>query len=147
MSHFWLTPVTTAPFVVLGDEREKVGGAAWEAFRRRLGAVHPRLVPLFKSQLLAADEGEAAHSGAGIGAVCGGADGFELDIPGPIAFDGSFYTLSHCGEAFFDRLLDPEDALPLAESLVDEALTEPERSWLDAMCRWWRQGRFVVLLS
>jgi hypothetical protein len=153
MSQFWLTPVTIAPFVVLGDERTKVAGAAWEAFRRRLNAVHPRLLPLFKARLLPGDSGgqlgEADEAGgAGTGASCGAAaHALELGVPGAIAFDGTLFTLSHCGEAFFARLLLPREALWLAEPLAGGALTGQERGWLDAMCRWWRQERFVILLA
>ncbi|KIL41725.1 hypothetical protein SD70_04970 [Gordoniibacillus kamchatkensis] len=143
MSHFWLTPVTTAPFVVLGDERVQAESGAAEAFRKRLHAVHPWLLPLFKARLLAG-ESEAAHGGS----ACGAADGSipSLAVSGPIIFGSGHHTLSHCGEAFFERLLAPADALALASSLAG-ALAGRERTWLDAMCRWWRQERFVVLFG
>lgn len=148
MTRLWLTSISTTAPVAIGADRMAVDAAAdWDTFRRTLHAVHPRLLPLFKARLLVADDDDA---------YCGGAESKVLELDGSqaIVFDGDADTdgerllLSHCAEAFLERLLAPLEALQMTQMarIGDQALTERQKLWLETMLHWWRQGFSVVLL-
>lgn len=142
MAQLWLASITSTAPVTIGADRIAVDAAA--EFRTALHAVHPRLLPLFKARLLAADDDETS---------CGGADSGELQLDDAeaIVFDDGSETglhLSHCAEAFLDRLLGPTEALQLAQAAVRQGLelAETQLIWWNAMVRWWQEGLSVVLL-
>jgi hypothetical protein len=152
MPKIWLVPLTTTSPVTIGADRIALHEVPeWETFRQALQAIHPRLLPLFKAHLLpAADED---------GLVCGAdeEESFALDGMGDIVFAGAegqgALRLSHCAEAFLERLLPPEEALRLAEEAgaalrLDEA-EQPSllREWMEMLLVWWRQGRSAVVLA
>jgi|GEM_PF-2045875 len=105
MARYWLTPVTAKEPLTLGagrlicEPQEEL-----ERLRELLAGLHPRLLPLFKASLLPGDDADACGSEEAEPDWAGGRD---------IRFDGLPLTLSHCGEAFIDRLLSPREALAL----------------------------------
>jgi hypothetical protein len=152
MSRLWLVPLTTTSPVTIGADRIALHEVPeWETFRQALQAVHPRLLPLFKAHLLPAGDED--------GLVCGadGEESFALDGAGDIVFKGAedqgALRLSHCAEAFLERLLPPEEALRLvgeagAGLQLDEAAQpSPQQAWRDRMTAWWGQGLAVVVLA
>lgn len=111
MVRYWLTPVVEKQPLRLGSARlycEPV--QELESLRAKLATVHPRLLPMFKANLLLSDDEDAC--GSEIGRI-------DLLEACELVFDGSPLRLSHCGEAFLDRIL----PVPEAESYV--------RAWLE----------------
>ncbi|GCL72600.1 hypothetical protein PN4B1_25270 [Paenibacillus naphthalenovorans] len=51
--------------------------------------------------------------------------------------------MSHCAEAYFNRLMTPQEALSLLSQTDAGKEAEP---WLETMRQWLEQGRFVILL-
>jgi hypothetical protein len=154
MPKLWLVPLTTASPVTIGADRIALQATPeWETFRQALQAVHPRLLPLFKAHLLPAADDE--------GLVCGmegEAESFALDSAGDIVFTGAeegaaSLRLSHCAEAFLERLLPPEEALRLVEEAsvtlrFDELGQSPlPLIWKAKLTAWWRQGQSAVVLA
>ncbi|WP_199618831.1 hypothetical protein [Paenibacillus alkalitolerans] len=144
MTVYWLTPVTALSPATLGAERIKLNGEDAETFRRAMHAIHPRLLLSFKSALLLSDEED----------VCGAQgdeDSLDLESEGPIVFDGGSRQLSHCAEAFLDRLPDPAEAAALVRAaepaLKIELQRPPFDCWLEAAALWWSQGYRVMLLK
>jgi hypothetical protein len=144
MSVYWLTPVTGLSPATLGGERIMIAGENAEAFRSMMYKIHPRLLLTFKSALLVSGDGDKC-----------GPDGGEADIhlkpPGPVVFDGSSLVLSHCGEAFLERLPDPEEAvarLHAADPALRSGLEQPPYGdWLNYAVQWWSLGYRVMLLK
>lgn len=130
MVRYWLTPVTLGETVDLSAERIPLDASDAEALRAQAAKGHPRLLPSFKAALLV----------EGADGACGPGDA-ELDLarPSDVALVGAF-ALSHCGEAFLDRLLSPEEALAAAATLPDDAALERARDW-------WRRGYRVMMLK
>ena len=102
MTRYWLTPIVGYSPLVLGADRLDCSPLTkLEAFRELANGRHPRLLSMFKASLLLSDDEE----------ICG-SELVELDLSHfeAIVFDGDPYHLSHCAEAFLDRLLKREEA-------------------------------------
>jgi hypothetical protein len=144
LSVYWLTPVKALSPVTLGGERIKIGGEDAETFRRAMHAIHPRLLLSFKSALLLSDDEDMCGTQEDEGALV-------LESDGPIVFGDGFLQLSHCGEAFLDRLPNPAEAAALlsaAKPYLKAALRRPPiDSWLETAAAWWAQGYRVMLLK
>ncbi|MCD1261534.1 hypothetical protein B5M42_022280 [Paenibacillus athensensis] len=141
MARYWLTPVTAKEPLTLGGERLVCEPQAeLERLREQLAKLHPRLLPMFKASLLPGDEEAEACGDEAAEPDWGGGD--------DIRFDGVSLMLSHCAEAFIDRLLSPREAL----TLLDEAGAEGEEvfvssaRWLGVMRQWLAAGCEVILL-
>ncbi|TDF96709.1 hypothetical protein [Paenibacillus piri] len=144
MSTLWLTPVSideTEPSVTLLCERlELAPGAAADRFLALMKSVHPRLLVSFKANLLLSEDSEAC----GIDELP-----FELAGGGQIVFGEGALELSHCAQAYWDRLPSAAElegwlgeAVRLAENNPDPVVGQ----WVAAMQNWHRQGFAIALL-
>ncbi|RTE07706.1 hypothetical protein [Paenibacillus whitsoniae] len=129
MNAYWFTPITHYEPLVLGAERLRLADDdALAALRTWAGARHPRLLPMFKASLLLSDDED----------FCGLDDAeFVLSAEGAIVFDGKPFHLSHCAEAFLDRLLTRPEVLELLAAANDwpkehEELVQLWRQWVEA---------------
>ncbi|WNR46414.1 hypothetical protein [Paenibacillus roseipurpureus] len=140
MTRYWFTPILGYAPLRLGAERFCVPASEeLDAFRSAASQQHPRLLTLFKASLLLSDDED----------LCG-SDLVELDLTqsGDVVFDGSPLHLSHCAEAFMDRLLPVKEAVGLVKQL--EASATADRSshlaWIKLWLGWLEAGYDVVLL-
>jgi hypothetical protein len=141
MARFWLTPVTAWSPLMFGEQRILCEDqAAFHDWRQSLYAVNPRLLPLFKAGLLLSDGEEDDE------ALSCGIDDELIDWASgkAIVFDGQPLHLSHCGEAFLDRLLQPKDALAL---LVNANIEVQDQIWSPLFTEWLLQGWSVIVLK
>ncbi|MDQ0921314.1 hypothetical protein [Paenibacillus sp. V4I5] len=138
MTRYWLTPITGYSPLVLGADRLDCSPLTkLEAFREMANGRHPRLLSMFKASLLLSDDEE----------ICG-SELVELDLThsDDVVFDGDPFHLSHCAEAFLDRLLKREEALDLVSSLDDSTLDAQQIIWKNQWLRWLELGCDVILL-
>lgn len=138
MTRYWLTPIVNySPFVLGADRIDCTPLKALESFRELANRRHPRLLAMFKSSLLLSDDEE----------LCG-SELLELDFEQfeAISFDGKPFHLSHCAEAFFDRLLTRQEALELVSSLHECDADPDQSSWKNQWLRWLESGYDVILL-
>ncbi|MDB5052297.1 MAG: hypothetical protein JWM44_347 [Bacilli bacterium] len=134
MAHFWLTPLMSIEPLVLGAERFKCEPELELAeLRQKLDAVHPWLLPLFKANLLLADEETES---------CGN-DNEELTLSlaeaEDIVFDGQPFVLSHCADNFLERILtieQTEHLLLAVRNTVNELWTPAQKQWLRRIEEW-----------
>ncbi len=150
MADFWLVPLSwDGETAVLGGERLQLKPEGLrERFLEAMGRIHPRLLMMFKAHLLPEDES---------GEVCGTEElPFILAQSGDIRLsaaiehseamavtDTPIWRLSHCAEAYFNRMLPAREAA----ALLRQAAAEPEaKRWLEAMRTWTAGGRQVILL-
>ncbi|MFC0216322.1 hypothetical protein ACFFK0_28395 [Paenibacillus chartarius] len=142
MPQLWLCPIRTDEPVTIGADRMTVEADSpeWMTFRQSLHAVHPRLLPLFKADLLLADDEDGREA-------CGGREedaAVSLAAGGEIVLDERHdMPLSHCAEAFLDRLLTPQEAL----SLWASAAQPPQGVWSELLLAWWGRGLSPILLA
>lgn len=153
MEVHWLVPWRTGEMPAIGAQRLRLSDAGVVdvgQFRRKLESFHKRLLMLFKSELLLADEDEIADSEID-GAACGVE---ELELPlgqaGELTFGSGGYRLSGCAEALLDRALTAAEALPLwrevLEAATNEGWPEGELTLLRLAESWTLSGHIVVLL-
>ncbi|NQX65436.1 hypothetical protein HQN90_04770 [Paenibacillus alba] len=140
MTRYWLTPILGYSPLVLGSERIHCTPLAdLEAFRLIASRKHPRLLPLFKSGLLLSDDED----------VCG-SELVELDLSEleDIVFNGDPYHLSHCAEAFLDRLLTRQETWELVSSIseIDWDDQDHDVKWKQQWLRWLEAGFDVIML-
>jgi hypothetical protein len=140
MIRYWLTPIVSYSPLVLGADRiDCTPLTELEAFRGIANGRHPRLLSLFKSSLLLSDDEE----------ICG-SELVELDLSPSedIVFNGNPFHLSHCAEAFLDRLLQRQEALNLVSSIDDSVLENHDQQiiWKKQWLRWLESGYDVILL-
>jgi hypothetical protein len=144
---FWLAPIVTRNPFTIGSERIHCAGERFQQFRERVQQLSsPRFLLMFKSELLLSDELSDDDLVA-----CGN---MEISLPSfadchPIVFDHSPFVLSHCAEAFIDRLPTPKEwRLFLHEHLTYDgsSWSEDERVWLDAIARWSNCNYEIVLI-
>jgi hypothetical protein len=138
MTRYWLTPIMGYSPLVLGADRLDCSPLAnLEAFRELANGRHPRLLSMFKASLLLSDDEE----------ICG-SELIELDLAhsDAVVFNGDPFHLSHCAEAFLDRLLKRKEALELVSSLNDSALDAQQIIWKNQWLRWLELGCDVILL-
>lgn len=139
MANWWLVPLDSTEPVVLGRERICCSGSAAEQLLEEARALHPRLLFGFKAELLL-DDGDDS--------TCGGGEHLPLAGGEPIRLDGHPLTLSHCAEAFLDRLPSPKEAVPLLEKLVEKlsSVEGPPVLWAQAALRHNEAGKYVIML-
>ncbi|MZQ81864.1 hypothetical protein GQF01_06915 [Paenibacillus sp. 5J-6] len=138
MTRYWLTPIVNYSPIVLGADRmDCTPLKALESFRELANRRHPRLLAMFKASLLLSDDEE----------LCG-SELLELDFEQSeaISFDGKPFHLSHCAEAFLDRLLTRKEALELVSSLHECDADPDQSSWKNQWLRWLESGYDVILL-
>ncbi|WP_010491869.1 hypothetical protein [Paenibacillus elgii] len=152
MSDFWLVPLSwDGETALLGGERLRLEPEDLRMhFLEAMGRIHPRLLMMFKAHLLPEDES---------GEVCGTEElPFALAQSGDIRLSAAAepseamiddadehptWRLSHCAEAYLNRMLTAREAA----ALLRQADVEPEAErWLDAMRTWTAGGRQVILL-
>ncbi|MNI21359.1 hypothetical protein D3C73_748790 [compost metagenome] len=142
MTRYWLTPIIQKEPLVLGAERiccEPIH--VLEPLREAFQDIHPRLLPMFKASLLLSDEED----------LCGDDEAeVDWDSGADIHLDGSPLVLSHCAEAFLDRLL---SAIEVKRLLVDftindsdKAVNELQMLWIQYMNDWLNHGWEIILL-
>jgi hypothetical protein len=138
MSRYWLTPILSRLPLKLGADRINCEATAdLDAFRAKLQRVHPWLLPMFKTSLLLSND-----------EVCGSATTeIEWGHAHELVFDGEPFHLSHCAEAFFDRLLGAEKVASLLNFDVRASdWTSVQLKWLEHISRWLHEGQEVILL-
>jgi hypothetical protein len=140
MTRFWLTPIVGYSPLVLGADRLcLLADEEFEAFRQLAGMQHPRLLPMFKLSLLLSDDEE----------VCG-SELVELDLTDDedIKFNGDPFHLSHCAEAFMDRLLTRQEVKGylLAMQAQSGATEGKLKVWMNQWLEWVEAGYDIVLL-
>ncbi|WP_248926630.1 hypothetical protein [Paenibacillus hamazuiensis] len=143
MPAYWLTPVrATSAGVLFGKERTVLEPSREaELFRQKLHEVHPRLLPMFKANLLLSDE---AILQCGVDELP-----FELGNGEDICFAEveAALKLSHCAEAFMDRLLAASEGEMLCRrALEPDTWVNPLGEWLGLMLGWFEAGFQVILL-
>lgn len=144
MSRYWLTPVqASGDEVALREERvllepEDTAGA----FLKLLRSVHPRMLVSFKASLLLSEDAESA---------CGANElPFQIDSMQRVHFGPDALELSHCAQAYLDRLPSEKEMhlwLESAESLLAGTNGDPQlHGWLSLLKSWHIQGFGVTLL-
>ncbi|UJF35110.1 hypothetical protein [Paenibacillus hexagrammi] len=139
MVQYWLTPVKLKEPVTIGADRICcIQLEELEDFRHKASLQHARLLPLFKADLLLSDDEDA----------CGSEwEALKLSEEGCIVFDGNLLTLSHCAEAFLDRMLDTKVTQSLVETLLENSSAASVQSiWLHKWLEWLNKGYAVMLL-
>ncbi|KZE76452.1 hypothetical protein AV654_23615 [Paenibacillus elgii] len=153
MSDFWLVPLSwNGETAVLGGGRLRLEPEDLRMrFLETMGRIHPRLLMMFKAHLLPEDES---------GEVCGTEElPFALAQSGDIRLSAAesseamnddvgehpTWRLSHCAEAYLNRILTAREAAALLRQAEADPESEAER-WLDAMRTWTAGGRQVILL-
>ncbi|MFC5450213.1 hypothetical protein [Paenibacillus aestuarii] len=136
MTKYWLTPIVNRSPLLVGRERIVCEPLAeLEKLREIANGLHPRLLPMFKASMLLSDDPD----------VCGAeADELELASEDDIVFDGTVLHLSHCAEAFLDRLLTIRETQGLVYQLA--ANSERLQSWKQLWLSWLDAGWAVILL-
>lgn len=148
MAKFWLMPIQwDGDYAQLGKDKILLNPEeARIRFVEALRPVHPRLLLSFKAELLLSDEAldacgtDALPFDLGQGQAIRLAAGGQQDTESVQAEE---YPLSHCAEAYFNRLMTPQEASSLLIDVVIDKETEP---WLEAMRKWLAEGRHVILL-
>lgn len=142
MSRYWLTPVLDhAPLTFGADRLLCEPSQEFEQFRKLLHAVHPMLLPMFKANLLLSDDEDSCGSEEAV---------LDLESGDAVIFDGSPFEVSHCAEAFFDRILSAREAkqylsqLPSGRSEIP--LTSIRLYWYSQLIKWLDHGWEVILL-
>jgi hypothetical protein len=141
MNRYWLTPIVNKSPLRFGAARiccEPI--RELDVFRESAQKLHPRLLPLFKASLLLSDDEE--HCGSEL-------DDLALSDKKEIVFDGNPYHLSHCAEAFLDRLLSLQEAKGLVSSLDVSGLegqSEIHQHWKKQWLLWLESSWDVILL-
>ncbi|GGI43384.1 hypothetical protein GCM10008018_01800 [Paenibacillus marchantiophytorum] len=141
MTRFWLTPIKSYSPLVLGADRMECKPLAdLEVLRAQAQEKHPRLLPMYKASLLLSDDED----------VCG-SDLIELDLSDSedVVFNGDPYHLSHCAEAFLDRLLGRQEVWDLVNAIEEEDSSDklaPQAQWRQLWLQWLESGCDVILL-
>jgi hypothetical protein len=139
MSRYWMTPILNRLPLKLGADRiSSEATAELDAFRAKLHRLNPWLLPMFKASLLLSDDDEACGSTT---------TKIEWSHARELVFDGEPFHLSHCAEAFFDRLLGAEKVYSLLSFEAERRdWTPTQLNWLEHMSYWLREGQEVILL-
>ncbi len=141
MSVYWLSPLISRDPYVIGGQRQLCSGESFDSFRAKVQQQSsPRHLMMFKSALLLSDDDDACGSD--------GESGVDFHHSGDILFAPEQLPISHCAEAFFDRLPNPREwreALQMIEK-SDVQWNEQERGWLKAMKQWTANEYTIVLI-
>ncbi|MFD0692777.1 hypothetical protein ACFQZT_01590 [Paenibacillus sp. GCM10027628] len=141
MTRYWLTPIVNREPLRFGADRICCDPLeVLDHFRDTAHMLHPRLLPMFKSNLLLSDDEE----------LCG-SEFIELDLSeaDDVVFDGNPYYLSHCAEAFLDRLLNVPEVLQMVSTMdlaYLEAPFDKQQLWKQQWMAWLKSGWDVILL-
>jgi len=134
MAFFWLVPLMGKQPLRLGAERLKCEPLAeLMDFRQKLDSIHSWLLPLFKANLLLANE---------MAEVCGGngePNSLSMVVNGEIIFDQQPYQLSTCAENFLERLLTIEQSIQgyhIAETAYENMWSPIQHHWLQLIIKW-----------
>ncbi len=139
---FWLAPILTRSPFTIGKQRIQCASEPFARFREQLQRLAtPRHLLMFKAELLLSDDAD----------FCGTTDAAlpSLTIADDIIFDGKELVLSHCAEAFLDRLPDAREwqtFLTSHSQQTELVWTIEERQWLDTLARWSEQQYEIVVL-
>jgi len=136
MTRYWLTPIVKRTPLQLGGGRIVCEPLAeLEKLREEAHGLYPRLLPMFKASMLLSDEEDAC-----------GSEEVELELASEedIVFDGSVFQVSHCAEAFLDRMLTNREARAWVDQLA--ANSERLQDWKQMWLRWLDAGWDVILL-
>jgi hypothetical protein len=139
MSRYWLTPILSRHPLKLGADRICCEATDdLDGFRAKLHRLHPWLLPMFKTSLLLSDNDE----------VCGSTTTeIEWSLADELVFNGEPFHLSHCAEAFFNRLLGAEKAAALLSLDVEMSDWTPvQLNWFEHISKWLHEGQEVILL-
>ncbi|TVY09625.1 hypothetical protein [Paenibacillus cremeus] len=151
MAHFWLVPVqwSGTEAQLLSERLLLEQSERRERFVSGLQSIHPRLLLVFKAALLLSDEVSAACGVEELPFLLAQEGDIRLIAEEQYEYYASSYEevsawpLSHCAEAYLNRLLSPQAAFVLLEQAQ---LEEDSTPWLQAMEGWLRQGLQVILL-
>ncbi|MFD0682639.1 MULTISPECIES: hypothetical protein [unclassified Paenibacillus] len=147
MSSLWLTPIVIDEkeqmVTLLKDRLELRPAEIADRFLALLRTVHPRLLMTFKANLMLSEEFELA---------CGVDElPFELASEGPVVFEQGGLELSHCAQAYLDRLpavKEMDEWLNIAAAkIADNREDDIIHQWVHTMVRWHKQGYAVTLLK
>jgi hypothetical protein len=146
LSKLWLTPVLVEEEkqrTTLLDERFELQPAeAANRFLALVKSVHPRLLVTFKANLLLSEDSELA---CGIDELP-----FELGSGEPVIFGQEPLMLSHCAQAYMDRLPSFKEMDEwLGRAAAGTALIPEdsiERQWINMVLSWHQLGYAVILL-
>ncbi|NOU95433.1 hypothetical protein GC093_19700 [Paenibacillus sp. LMG 31456] len=147
MSSLWLTPIVIDEqeqvITLLTDRMELRPVEKADRFLAWLKSVHPRLIVSFKANLMLSDESELA---------CGIDDlPFELSSDEPVVFGQGRLELSHCAQAYLDRLPSNKEMdewlNSAAVKVVDATEDDIIHLWVNTMLRWHKQGYAIALLK
>lgn len=140
MARYWLTPVIKQEPFTMGQQRIALAGDAFERFRSKLQTLFgPRFLLSFKTALLLSADDE----------LCGGVEEPSLDLAAEesLVFDGQPLYLSHCAQAFFDRLPSRKEWRTSLAASTGYEWTAEEAQWLSWMNAWLEQDFDIVLLK
>ncbi|ULL17622.1 hypothetical protein DVH26_26105 [Paenibacillus sp. H1-7] len=145
MGKYWLVPIVyEGTVMILSDERIALAPQpAAERFLQLAKSVHPRMLIPFKANLLLSDDSEAA---------CGVDETpFDLASGKPIRFGDGMLELSHCAEAYLDKVpttAEMRHHLQQCHELKAPATAdEPIAGWLHTMNKWNEKGFSILLLN
>ncbi|NEW05244.1 hypothetical protein GK047_04315 [Paenibacillus sp. SYP-B3998] len=141
MIRYWLTPIVNKSPLKFGKARVNCEPLLeLESLRNLSHQLHPRLLPMFKASLLLSDDED----------VCGSTyTELNLSDANEVVFDGHPYHLSHCAEAFLERVLRPAEALGFVSSMdlnVLEGVSGQSKYWRRLWIEWLESGWEVILL-
>lgn len=137
MTVYWLTPLCSRDPLTFGADRVRCEvGEELESFRRKLHDLHPRCLMMFKANIFLSDEDIDA---------CGVDDpSFDMADGEDIVFDENL-PLSHCAEAFLDRLPSLHEVSSwLVAGITDGSPQQVE--WLDQIRQWHACNKDVILI-
>ncbi|MDF2669201.1 MAG: hypothetical protein K0R67_1507 [Paenibacillus sp.] len=119
-----------------------------ESFRNVLKRTHPRLLMMFKANVLLGEPTESDPSAIQADRCGTGRLPFSLSDNMPIVFDSSSQSLSSCAEAFIKRLLPLQEAQQLIHAIeLEPASPDQHRDWLMTMQTWLNEGKYVILIQ
>jgi hypothetical protein len=136
MVRYWLTPLSVDPSMTISGMRECMHVTQATDLLSRLARLHPRLLPSFKMEMLTSGDDD----------TCGGSEATPLSVQFEQAGDVELvgpWSLSHCGEAFIERLLPVETCLGLL-AMLPESDVCPD---VQKMQSWWNQGYRIIMVK
>jgi hypothetical protein len=137
MAMNWLVPIVQETPLTFGAMRFPLNGLSAAEFLQKLSTVHPRCLMSFKAHLLLSDDSEE---------VCGGSE-LAIDWAGhqDITMEGTL-VLSHCAEAFFDRISEATEILVHIDKLMMLDWDQTQFIWLKQMQQWLMNGYRIIVI-
>jgi hypothetical protein len=141
MSVYWIAPSQMTEPIFFGAARIRCSETDFLSFQKKVQSIsNSRFLLSFKSSLILSDDLD----------FCGESDEFvDLSRAGDVIFDGHPYQLSHCAEAFFDRVPGSKEWHALFEQMEanNTVWTAVEKQWLNQIKTWLSQSSTVVVLK